>query len=165
MSDGLGFYRYRYMWDEPDCPERYGFMAQEVREYIPHAVIEDPATGYLRINPDAIFDTLHDAAGTNDELTAVLWMHRQFVESNAAADTFNASMRQEQRQAGRESATDAFYRSPHRQPKRRQQAPLRHLWHLKVMCHHIAMRLLRSRARAAARSQPTRGCADAHRTS
>lgn len=37
-ADGLGLYRYNYLWDAPDEPARAGVMADEVAKIVPHAL-------------------------------------------------------------------------------------------------------------------------------
>jgi outer membrane immunogenic protein len=46
-SDGLGIYRYRYLWSDAVY---VGVMAQEVAALHPDAVVRDPLFGYLSVN-------------------------------------------------------------------------------------------------------------------
>ena len=52
-DDGLGVWRYRYIWDHDDEPLRIGVMAQEAQALRPHAVHTDPS-GYLAVNYAAL---------------------------------------------------------------------------------------------------------------
>lgn len=47
LPDGLGLYRYRYLWSDTVF---VGVMAQEVALIHPEAVIHDPLDDYLRVN-------------------------------------------------------------------------------------------------------------------
>lgn len=49
-EDGLGVYRYRYLWDDEP---RVGVMAQEARELRPHAVLTHPS-GFLMVDYGAL---------------------------------------------------------------------------------------------------------------
>jgi hypothetical protein len=60
LDNGLGLYRYRYLWSE----ETYvGVMAQEVAEVVPEAVLVGP-DGYLRVAVHDLerMDRVEDAA-------------------------------------------------------------------------------------------------------
>jgi hypothetical protein len=46
-SDGLGLYRYKYLWSEN---VHIGVMAQEVALLYPDAVVRDDFTGYMAVN-------------------------------------------------------------------------------------------------------------------
>ncbi len=46
-DDGLGLYRYRYLWSDTVY---VGVMAQEVALVHPDAVVRSPLDGYLRVN-------------------------------------------------------------------------------------------------------------------
>lgn len=52
LKDGVNFYRYRYVWDEPGT-ERHGVMADEVKLVDPAAVIRTPS-GYDAVNYDRV---------------------------------------------------------------------------------------------------------------
>ena len=47
--NGLPWYGYRYVWDSPISPLRYGVMAQDLLAIKPAAVVED-ASGYLKVD-------------------------------------------------------------------------------------------------------------------
>ena len=46
-SDGLGIYRFRYLWSET---VHVGVMAQEVALLHPDAVVRDDLTGFMAVN-------------------------------------------------------------------------------------------------------------------
>jgi hypothetical protein len=52
LKDGVNFYRYRYVWDEPGT-ERHGVMADEVKRVDPKAVIRTPS-GFDAVNYDRL---------------------------------------------------------------------------------------------------------------
>jgi hypothetical protein len=47
LDDGLGLYRYRYLWSDTVY---VGVMAQEVALIHPDAIVRSPLDGYLRVN-------------------------------------------------------------------------------------------------------------------
>lgn len=49
LPNGLGIYRYSYIWDDPDEPVRIGCMADEVAEILPHA-LGPIVDGYQTVN-------------------------------------------------------------------------------------------------------------------
>jgi len=48
-ADGLGRYRFRYVWEAPDAPEREGVMAQEVATLRPEALVRHDS-GFLAVD-------------------------------------------------------------------------------------------------------------------
>ena len=42
LREGVGLYRYRYIWDDDDAPLRMGVMAHEVERVLPNAVSDSP---------------------------------------------------------------------------------------------------------------------------
>jgi hypothetical protein len=52
--DGLGVYRYRYIWDDGQQPLRTGLMAQEVQKLYPQAIHLHPADGHLMVDYGAV---------------------------------------------------------------------------------------------------------------
>ena len=54
-DDGLGLYRYRYLWSDTVY---VGVMAQEVALIHPDAIVKDPLDGYLRVNYSRLGTTL-----------------------------------------------------------------------------------------------------------
>ncbi len=42
MDGGLNLYAYRYKWDDDSSPKRVGFMADEVRDIAPEAIVPGP---------------------------------------------------------------------------------------------------------------------------
>jgi hypothetical protein len=51
--NGLGVYRYRYVWDAPDAPFHTGVMADEVEKIAPHA-LGPTIQGYRTVNYDQL---------------------------------------------------------------------------------------------------------------
>jgi hypothetical protein len=52
LKDGVNFYRYRYVWDEPGTV-RHGVMADEVKRVDPQAVVRTPS-GFDAVNYDRL---------------------------------------------------------------------------------------------------------------
>jgi hypothetical protein len=50
---GFALYAFRYLWDAASAPLRFGYMAQEVAEVRPDAVLEHPS-GYLMVDYGAL---------------------------------------------------------------------------------------------------------------
>ena len=49
MANGLGVYRYRYVWEDADAPMRIGVMADEVERLAPEA-LGPIVLGYRTVN-------------------------------------------------------------------------------------------------------------------
>lgn len=63
LPTGEGVYEYHYKWEGDDAPKHTGVMAQEVERNYPHAVVDDPATGFKKVNyRRLIADALAEAA-------------------------------------------------------------------------------------------------------
>jgi hypothetical protein len=54
LANGLPLYLYRYVWDAPHGARRIGVMSDDVRRIAPHAVSQDPVTGFDKVDYDAI---------------------------------------------------------------------------------------------------------------
>lgn len=57
LSNGLGVYRYRYLWDEPEDPIRIGVMADEVAQLVPEA-LGPVVAGYATVDYSKIGELL-----------------------------------------------------------------------------------------------------------